>query len=118
MILLLSNNSGNSIETAGSLLSEYNAETIGSMALFTNTNENFGGLDSFGDKDLFGTVDYSNMYNFTADASGAETIGSIAFTGAETIGSVASSGFEGSSFSASGFSGGSCGGGGGFSSFC
>ena len=118
MILLLSNNSGNSIETAGSLLSEYNAETIGSMAFFADANENFGGLDSFGDKDLFGTIDYSNMNNFTAYASDTETIGSIAFSGAETIGSVASSGFESSSFSAGGFSGGSCGGGGGFSSFC
>lgn len=118
MILLLSNNSGNSIETAGSLLSQQSAETIGSMAFFNNACETFGGFDSFGNKDIFGTIDYSNINNFTANASDAETIGSMAFAGVETIGSVASSGFEGSSFSASGFSGSSCGGGGGFSSFC
>ena len=94
-----------SVETAGSIAHSNNAETAGSVACLLGTP---GGADSFGDKGLFGTPDFSNMdTNFSANASSVETAGSIACgPSVETAGSIACGSSDG------GFSGGGdCGGG-------
>lgn len=53
------------------------AETAGSLA-YLNVG---GGVDSFGSKDLFGEVDFSNMSGeFFANAQESETAGSIAYS--------------------------------------
>lgn len=91
MILLLSNNSNNSVETNNSLLSNVNAaQENGAISLLSQQNGD-SGFDAFGGKDIFGSIDFSNMDNnlFTASAEGAETTGSVAYNPAETTGSIA-----------------------------
>lgn len=66
-----------SVETAGTIANaNQEAETAGALASLFSAD----GGDSFGTKDIFGTIDYSNMNNnFFANASQeAETAGTIA----------------------------------------
>lgn len=88
-----------------------------SSLMFENTSNPSGLIDAFSGKDIFGTVDFSNMdASFFASASSAETVGSVAMNSAETVGSVAFAGESaGASVGASvgggdcgGFSGGGC----------
>lgn len=100
-------NANNDVETSGSLACLFDAE----------------GSDSFGGKDIFGTVDCSNMNeSFFANASSdVETSGSLACVGSGIdFGGVSCGGgdFGGAACaSVGGDSGGSCGGGS-FSSVC
>ena len=120
MILLLSNNSNNSIETANSLLSNGNdAETSDAISLLSQENGDCG-FDGFAGKDIFGTVDFSNMDSnlFTASAASAETGGAAPINSAETAGSVAyTGGAETAGSVACGSGDGGCSGGS-FSSVC
>jgi len=114
--------SNSSVETAGSLAyGNHDVETAGSLACL----DNGGGFDSFGSKDLFGNVDFSNMDNsFFANASSVETAGSLACA---DFGASAGFDFGGAS-SGGDFGGGACAsvgadcgsscGGGSFSSVC
>lgn len=113
-----SSNSNTSIETAGSLASGPQTETIGSLAF---VSDNCGGFDSFGSKDVFGSIDFSNMGNVQLNSSASfenassNGVSSPSFS-ASDFGSSASSAASvgGESASAScGSSGGSS-----FSSFC
>lgn len=107
------NNSSNTgIETAGSLANNgQQAETVGSLAF---VSDNCGGFDSFGTKDVFGSIDFSNMNSIPASA----------FEGASSNGvsSPISSGFDfggcASSAPSVGADCGSSSGGGSFSSIC
>lgn len=85
---LLSNNSNSSISL---LSSNDDAETIGSISLLSNCDEEGScGLDGFDGKDFFGTPDLSNYEgNFIAEGSPAEAVGSVAYASTETIGSMA-----------------------------
>lgn len=115
---LLSNSDSDS-----DLLSNNNDTENASILSILNDDDN-AGFDAFGGKDIFGTVDLSNLdENFFANDDtqaesasiaydSAETIGSVAFNSAETAGSMACAGAD---------AGASCGasdGGGSFSSFC
>ncbi len=119
---ILSNNSGllsySASESETSLLSNNGAEN--NTNILTATNSDYG-FDAFGGKDIFGSIDFSNMNeNLFADASQAETAGSIAFNSIETVGSIACTSVEtaGSvACSSTGFDSGSCGGDA-FSSVC
>lgn len=114
MILLLTNNSNSSTETTPSLLSNNNeAQNAGAASLLSSDTD--GGFDGFAGKDIFGTVDFSNMNETFFSASAAETTGSVAYNSAETAGSVA---YTGGAETAGSVACGSESGGSSFSSVC
>lgn len=110
--LLMSSNTENDSESL--LSNNYNyAESVFS-GLYSNDS-----IDAFGGKDMFGTVDVSNLNEsfFVCEAnSDTETMGSVAYNSAETAGSIAFAG-AGACVGA-GADSGSCGGGGSFASVC
>lgn len=119
--ILLGNSSGslyaNNTDSDSSLLST-DIDNSGSILTATSNYNQGDCMDAFGGKDMFGTIDLSNMDTNlfanadTSEAAGslasAETIGSVAYGTAEAAGSVACS--DGGGFDS--------GGGGGFSSMC
>ena len=116
MILLLTN-TNNSSDSTPSLLSNNNnneAQNAGATSLLSPDAD--GGFDGFDGKDIFGTVDFSNMNEtfFTASAE-TETAGSVAYNSAETAGSVA---YTGGAETAGSVACGSSSGGSSFSSVC
>jgi hypothetical protein len=98
------------------LLSNNNFENITSLLTSVNNND---GFDFFGVNNFFGSIDFFNE-GFFADASQAETIGSVALNSSETIGSVAfaSVGFDAGISTCACGGGDFSGGGGSFNSFC
>lgn len=93
-------------------------------SILSNVNED-GGMDAFGGKDIFGTIDLSNMDESLFANAGTEAAGSIAMgaeaagsiaMGTEAAGSIAMGGAEAAGSVACGSDSGS--GGGSFSSFC
>lgn len=114
---VLSANASANFMSSNNDMDDTNSANDYADSLLFNGNSNPSGLiDAFSGKDIFGTIDFSNMdTSFFANASSAETVGSVAMNSAETVGSVAFAGESaGASVSASvggdcgGFSGGSC----------
>lgn len=124
---LSANNSSTSLlsnsDSESSLLSNNNSGNDLSVLSILNDDSN-SGFDAFGGKDIFGTIDLSNLNeSFFACAAQTETIGSVAYDSAETIGSVAFNSAEtaGSVASVDAGAGAACGsseGSSSFSSFC
>lgn len=124
---LSTNNSSTSLlsnfDSDADFLSNNNTESTNSLLSILNDDEN-AGFDAFGGKDIFGTIDLSNMNeSFFACATQTETVGSVACDSAETIGSVAFNSAEtaGSVACVDAGAGAACGsseGSGSFSSFC
>lgn len=85
--LLLNDNSRNTSNSATSLLSN-NIQFASASSLLSTNNYN-SGFDAFGGKDIFGSINFSNL-NESFFTSAVETAGSIANNSTETIGSIAS----------------------------